>query len=177
MNRRKVGTEGLKRLFQSAVQEAKLRRHCGGLLQALEVEQPVVELLAGLLVDVLAHLGGDGDQGGHGHEGGHLVGELVGVLAGRRHTHRAVRCAGRRPVSLTLLHGVDRVKRQSGQARSSRAPSSAAGAGHIVKERDEGLKQRDSKSRGEYSSPPSHPRWMRRNQQFSAGCRRYQPLT
>ena len=88
-----------------------------------------------------------------------------------------VRCAGRRPVSLTLLHGVDRVKRQSGQARSSRAPSSAAGAGHIVKERDEGLKQRDSKSRGEYSSPPSHPRWMRRNQQFSAGCRRYQPLT
>ena len=58
-------------------------------MQALEVEQPVVELLAGLLVDVLDHLGGDGGQGGHGHEGGHLVGELVGVLAGRRHTHRA----------------------------------------------------------------------------------------
>ena len=48
-------------------------------MQALEVEQPVVELLAGLLVDVLDHLGGDGGQGGHGHEGGHLVGELVGA--------------------------------------------------------------------------------------------------
>ena len=62
MNSRKVGAEGLKRLFQSAAQKAKLRRHCGGLLQALEVEQPVVELLAGLLVDVLPHLKNSSSQ-------------------------------------------------------------------------------------------------------------------